>query len=284
MATGTSFRSIALTFRMGISTVGMIVVETCLALWEELQAYYMPTPTENHLRNVIHRFLIRYNFPNCFGAIGGMHCKIKCPSNLIRSKYYKKNFSVILQTVVDADHRFIHVEVVGGEDNDDTFASSTLYKLLENNQFNIPASSHFPNSTIRAPNVLVGDSGFPLKTYLMRPYPRCNLMPGKETFNHRLSTATQCVETAFRSLVGRWGILTRQIDTNMDNGCVIIKATCMLHNFIMTVDQQRNYTCDNTILNYRKVGNKNKNATSAAKKVRLSFTDYFQNNPINTDN
>ncbi|KRT84856.1 hypothetical protein AMK59_1374 [Oryctes borbonicus] len=280
LATGTSFRSIALTFRMGISTVGMIVLETCAALWEELQSQYMPFPTQEHLQNVMHRFQMRYNFPNCFGAIGGMHCKIKCPANLVRSKYSKKHFSVVLQAVVDADHRFTFVEVGGGEDNDDTFTSSMLHTLLENNRFNVPNSTYLPNSTIQAPNVLVADAGFPLKTYLMRPYPRSNIVKGNEIFNHRISTATQCVDCAFRKLVKKWPIFTKQIDTNMDNGRTIIKAACMLHNFVIAIDENRNGTFDTTIVNYRQVGNKNKNATSAAKKVRLTFTEYFRNNPI----
>ncbi len=44
MATGDSFHLIAISFRMGISTVQEIVSEVGQAVWDELCEYVMPAP------------------------------------------------------------------------------------------------------------------------------------------------------------------------------------------------------------------------------------------------
>ena len=46
LGTGNSYRSIAFNFRVGESTVSLIVKEVCDAIWKFLQPAYMPEPSK----------------------------------------------------------------------------------------------------------------------------------------------------------------------------------------------------------------------------------------------
>jgi hypothetical protein len=50
------------------------------------------------------------------------------------------------------------------------FAHSKLGKYLETH-LGIPEDKQLPRTSCLAPHVIVGDETFPLKAYLMRPYP-----------------------------------------------------------------------------------------------------------------
>lgn len=278
---------------MGKSTVASVVGETCAAIWDELQESFMPVPTREQLQVIVNEFFTRWDFPNCFGAIDGKHCKIKCPDNSGSLYFcYKKHFSIVLQAVADADYKFIAIEVGGAGRQSDggTFTASTLYKLLESNAFNVPEPQCFPGSLIVSPCVLIGDEAYPLKTYLMRPYPRTNLTLEKIAFNERLSRARKCVECTFGILRAKWRILAKEIETNEDVAISIIKAACMLHNFVRKLDDNRDphfqefttieEVSDNQRDSNQFVRRNNNSSTVQAKNIRTEFTNYLRDNPI----
>ncbi|XP_011700373.1 PREDICTED: uncharacterized protein LOC105457418 [Wasmannia auropunctata] len=111
-----------------------------------------------------------------------------------------------------------------------------------------------PGSDINFPHVFVADEAFPLKSYLMRPYPRSALQDKQRVFNYRLSRARRVIENTFGILVSRWRILRRPICHYPHNVEVIIQALVCLHNFIMTEQskdtfQRRNY-CPSTYVDH----------------------------------
>jgi hypothetical protein len=80
----------------------------------------------------------------------------------------------------------------------------------------------------------VGDEAFPLKTYLMRPYPGSQRKGDNEKsiFNYRLSRARRVVENAFGILSQKFQIYQRTLRSLPENAGNIIFASCILHNYL----------------------------------------------------
>lgn len=76
LATGPSFRALAFSFRVGLTTVGKIVAEAVIALWEELYEEHMLVPTKESFKLIAEGFYSIWNFPNCLGSIDGKHVHV----------------------------------------------------------------------------------------------------------------------------------------------------------------------------------------------------------------
>lgn len=105
-------------------------------------------------------------------------------------------------------------------------------KSLLSNTLPIPSESTLPNSERVFPYYFVGDSAFPLKTNIMRPFPGKLLSQKKEIFNYRLCRARRIIENTFGILVARWRILLTTINAFPENATHIVLATIVLHNYI----------------------------------------------------
>lgn len=240
LATGDAFTTVAFNFRVGITTVASIVVETSKALWDVLVEEYMPIPTVQGWREIADRYRRLWHFPNCIGAIDGKHVQIQAPPNSGTLFFnYKGSFSIVLLAVVDADYKFTYLDIGGYGSNSDggLFRASGLGRRLLENSLDIPDDAALPNTGIIMPHVIVGDPAFPLKPFLMKPYSGKNLSDSKLVFNYRLSRARRCSENAFGILAQRWRIYNRRIQLHADNATAVVKATCILHNYL-----QRNRT------------------------------------------
>ncbi|XP_026819265.1 putative nuclease HARBI1 [Rhopalosiphum maidis] len=140
---------------------------------------------------------------------------IQCSPNAGSEYYNYKGFhSIVLQAVVDANAKFIAIDIGDYGRNSDSgiFKKSNFEKLLKNNKLNIPQSKKIdPQINDEFPFVFVVDEAYPLQTNLMRPFPRRNLTNEKRIFNYRLSRARRIVECVFGILVKRFNVLENKM-------------------------------------------------------------------------
>ena len=89
-----------------------------------------------------------------------------------------------------------------------------------------------PGSVKVAPFLLVGDDDFPLKRYLMKPYPGKFLAENNNIYNYRVSRARHCVENAFGISAVRWQIFYGMIRCHPELAEKLVRAAVVLHNVL----------------------------------------------------
>ena len=171
----------------------------------------------------------------CIGALDGKRVLIAKPPHSGSEYYdYKGHFSLIMMALVDANYKFMYVNVGASGHTSDAgvWERCGLKTALEENKINIPSGTFLPFSNRQCPYVIVGDDAFPLKKYLMKPFPGRDLPDEKLIFNYRLSRARRTSENAFGILAGRFQIFKKPISTSPDNVKDIVLATVVLHNYL----------------------------------------------------
>ncbi|KAH7961710.1 hypothetical protein HPB52_011561 [Rhipicephalus sanguineus] len=242
LATGETQRDVAFNFLAGRSTVSSVVAEVTQALWLVLEPLYLQHPsTADEWMKISQGFHERWNVPHCLGAIDGKHVTIECPANSGSVDFnYKRSFSKSLLAVCDAQYRFIYVEVghPGSESDGGIFSRSTLQKNVLLGALGLPPMSPVGNEG-PLPYFFVGDEAFPLKEYMMRPYPRRTLHDDdskaheRRVFNYRMTRARRVIEDTFGILAQRWRMLRRPIKAKEGNIKAYIGACIVLHNFLL---------------------------------------------------
>lgn len=289
LATGDSYQSIANSYRVGKSTVAMIVNQVNRAIWDALVAEYMPTPTVEDWKNIAEGFRRRWDFPNCVGSIDGKHVVMKAPEKSGSLFFnHKGTYSVVLMAVVDHKYRFRVVDVgsYGRTSDGGVLSNSKFGKKLQKGQLDLPGDAPLPGAAHLGPqpHAFVGDEAFPLRRNLMRPYPG-HQTGSRRTFNFRLSHARLVVENTFGILTAQWRVYKHVIELNAENVDALVKATCVLHNYLrrdaphdpalMTAATDPDGDAPLGLQPISRVGSNN--ATREAIRVRETFTSYFTN-------
>ena len=194
LSTGMAFRSLAFSYRISHNTISGIIYDTCDAIWQCLVEKRMPLPITELLERSARDYGHVWNFRNCVASIDGKHVCIKCPK-LSGSRYFNyKGFSVILQGLVDARCKFLSVDVgaFGRQSDSGVFSQSNLHQHLESGSFPFPQPKQIPGTTTKLPYVILGDQGYHLKDYLMRPYGTDHAVFCRETtvYNSAFSSQT----------------------------------------------------------------------------------------------
>lgn len=84
--------------------------------------------------------------------------------------------------------------------------------------------------------LLVGDSAYPLSTWLMKPFKQTHtLIESKLRYNCALSRAQVVIEQAYRILKVRWRCLYKAMEEKTSSVTLTILASCVLHNICIIV-------------------------------------------------
>nr|CAH7758360.1 unnamed protein product [Callosobruchus chinensis] len=171
-----------------------------------------------------------HGFPGVVGAIDGCHIQIKQPVQNAHD-YYNRNkvHSIILQGTADHDLKFIDIFVgLPGRMHDArVFRSSDLYERL----------THQDNHLLPEFLHILGDSAYPLMPNLMTPFrDNGHLTERQSLYNRKLSSIRSVIERAFGRLRGKLRRLKYLDVCDAETGTQIIAAACVLHNFIIEID------------------------------------------------
>ena len=252
----------------------------------------MQTPnTTDEWLAIASDFETKWNYPCCIGAIDGKHFALQQP-NKSGSEFfnYKHFFSVLLLSVVDANYKFVYVDVgsAGRAGDAGVFSSSTLKDALDKKSLNLPAARFLGEDPIHYH--LIGDDAFPMSVSLFKPYPYKNMEKEKRIFNYRLSRARRVVENAFGILANRFRVFHTKINVGPEKVTDMILAACCLHNFLVQSNKSYTSICDTEDLENCVMTNGawrsdpplagltpglDRNPTRSAKEQRQYLTNYF---------
>ncbi|KAL1417072.1 hypothetical protein MTO96_027132 [Rhipicephalus appendiculatus] len=221
LASGKDIKEVANAYLVGTETARKTIHDTCRAIWTRLRHRFLKVPAAEDWFRIADNFEKCCQFPNCLGAVGGRHVTIATPRQSANGYMnHKGSSSVVLVAVVDSSCKYTFVDVYA-ESRDQQ--SDLCYPVL---------TDTWP------PYIFAGDEACPLRKNLMIPFPVGDAKDEKAVFNYRLNRVRRCSENAFGLTAARWRVLLRTIHLQPSNADYVIKAACMLHNFLTVLNPQ----------------------------------------------
>ncbi|KAK0420659.1 hypothetical protein QR680_014814 [Steinernema hermaphroditum] len=239
LTTGLTFSHLAQEVGIGTSTVSEVIQQASEAfasiVYEQIR---WPCPAQ--FEDISREFYEKWNFPYCLGALDGKHFRVECPSKSGASYYcYKYFYSIIMLALVDANYRFIWVDIGGEGRSGDAqlYNSSSLSNRLREMRLFGSLGRYG-----QVPYVVVADGGFPIQPRLLRPFgaAACRSNLTARYFNKRLSRARQVSEHAFGILTRRFTLFDRPLLCSPETAKKVVFVAIILHNFL------RNQTIDDS--------------------------------------
>ena len=113
---------------------------------------------------------------------------------------------MLLSAVADGEKQFLDVAAgfPGSIHDSRVLRNSSLYRRITNNELLLGPTVRVAGREIRP--VLLGDSAYPLSTWLLKPYHEGTNDPEEINFNKELSRARVSLACALGILKGRWNI------------------------------------------------------------------------------
>ena len=133
------------------------------------------------------------------------------------------------------------------------------------------------------PLFLLGDSAYPLRPWLMKPFPHSGALSSQQKlYNYRICRGRVVVEIAFGQLKARWRWLSKQNDMNVENVPAVVGACCTLHNICQIHGDIFNDEWLNEINDADPSNPLDETSTTQGSGVstRQALVQYFSDNPL----
>lgn len=236
LASGDSYKSLALNFRVGWNSISQLVPETCEAIITEYLKETIVCPaTPDGWKRVAEDFAGAWDFHHTLGAIDGKHVAIQPPPNCGSVYYnYKGYHSIVLLALADAQAKFMWVDVGANGSCSDAgiFQDCHLRQAMEACAAGVPDREPLPGDTQPVPYFVVGDNAFPMRQWLQKPFPHRGLTRPQRNYNYRLSRARRVVENAFGMWANRFRVFLTTIQLRTETVEKLVLAGCILHNML----------------------------------------------------
>lgn len=293
LASNVEYRTISNLFGVGKSTVCRCVRDMCHAIVGLLSSIYLRLPNEQELEDSAQLFLSYWGFPHCVATIGSLHTAIITPSNNASDYANPAGWlSVMSQVAVSGRGHFWDVcaSFPGGTDPADILQNSSLWATAAEGGFSPSPPPIFMGKSLRY--VLLGESCYPLQSWLMKAYPeekgrrasRAALTEPQQMFNRQLTRALRVSEEALLRLRARWQCLSKRNDCGLDVVPTMILACCILHNMCESHGDTFRSEWKEEVSEAESPQPSHKQLLSTsmdqsnAEEVRRLFCDYFQQN------
>ncbi|XP_053391145.1 uncharacterized protein LOC128553974 [Mercenaria mercenaria] len=164
-------------------------------------------------------FIIVVGFPNVVGVVDGTQIRIQGPTEHEEDYVNRKGFhSINVQMICDA--RFMILDDVakwpGSVHDSRIFRDSEVGGRLERGEID---------------SLLLGDSGYPCRKYLMTPY-HAPQTHAQERFNESLCKTRVVVEQSFGVMKRRFPCLSYGLRVSPPRACKITVSCVILHNMV----------------------------------------------------
>ena len=229
LAHGCSYSTVGDLFGVASSTACQIFNEVIRVIVQAFYDEYVAfSTTEDGWKAELNAFLEDWGFP-CVGAWDGFHVYIS--SNLKNFFNFKKRYSVTNMGLIAANKRFLWAGVgAPGSVHDSTLLQSAPIfhqiesgHVLPHNVLTLPGHGEIPL-------VMVGDSAFPSRPWLLKAYPDTAKNQKERYFNRKLRSARVVSEHAYGMLKGRFRIIYKKAECRRHNVKAVIMACIALHN------------------------------------------------------
>lgn len=232
-ATGSTCSEVSQRFGIGEASAFKCYRELCKVLCTHYK-HKLSYPSGNELGRVIHGFQSIYGLPNCAGVVDCIRFEIERPRISDGYDYLDEShmYSVAAQIVVDRDMRILNVSTgySGGYSDSHVLKLSRMYTEVVSNGL-LDGQSLLLHGT-EVPLYLIGDLGYPLKTWLLTPYYAQNRSACEEAFNRKHGQVHSIVSMTSHVLK-RWGVLAQKMRVSLKMATATIGACCVLHNMMV---------------------------------------------------
>ncbi|XP_056453116.1 putative nuclease HARBI1 [Gadus chalcogrammus] len=213
-ATGSFLNTVGDTLGLSKASVSRVVHRVSSTLSDKLPKF----PTQPAELNSIKRgFFNVARFPNVIGAIDGTHVRIQAPSDHEHLFVNRKGYhSLNIQAVCDSNLKFLNclARWPGSCHDSRVLQNSQLYQAFEDGIID---------------GILLGDSGYPLKPWLLTPFLNPTT-PAQRNYNAAHCSTRNTVERAFGVLKRRFHCLHGELRMIPQRVCNIVCSAVVLHN------------------------------------------------------
>ena len=125
----------------------------------------------------------------------------------------------------------------------------------------------------------MGDEAFPLKKYLLRPFPVVSALndESKQIYNYRLLRARRVVENAVSFLTQKFRLFCDRIQLSPKNTEKVVLAACVLHSYLRNDVSVQDCVIENTVLLRHNIFRSGGSASEEAMRVSKEYRRYFEN-------